>query len=797
MKVMKVVIAEKPSVARELAKILKAASPKDGYMEGNGYAVTWAIGHLAELAPPEAYGFEKWRSEDLPMLPERFKLKISDDKGIQKQFNVIKSLFEQSEEIIVATDAGREGELIFRYIYTLSGVKKPFRRLWISSQTEAAVKEGFERLRPGTEYDNLYAAAKARSEADWLVGMNATRALTLSASAQKVLSVGRVQSPVLAMVCSRYLEHKNFKPEAFFEVTVDLEKDGKTFKAKHPKRFSSSEEAEKLAASVSATALCTKAEKKAKTEAAPLLFDLTALQREANAKYGYSAQKTLELAQELYEKHKLITYPRTGSRYISDDVFAEVPKLLENLRNTADFTPFAEVLLKNPLSKKPVDNKKVTDHHALLPTETDPGSVTLGEETKNIYETVTRRFLAAFFPPCEKEVTALEFMSGEVLLKSSGSIIKSEGWRSVEKPAKDRDEENEEDTALPDVFEKDVLPVKNKDVAKGMTKPKPLHTESSLLALMETAGKELEDDELKEALKDSGIGTPATRASIIETLFKRQYLERDKKKIIPTETGLKLYDLISEKSIAKAELTGAWEKELRKMERGEVEYEQFMENIKSYARRITEEMKEGGKALGTLLSDDPFFDIQTSFPCPKCQTGRLKSTKLSLVCEKNVPENRACDFVIWKSVSGKVLSLEAVKALLEGKPTEIIKGFKSKDGKTFDAFIELDEQKKMVFKFPKREVKTTEYVCPKCGKGRLTESDKALGCSERGACDFVVWKTVSGKTLNDKIIDRLLRDGRTDFMDGFTGKSGNKFRAALELKDHKVSFVFEEKKPKN
>ncbi len=374
---MKVVIAEKPSVAREYARILGATQRREGYLEGNGYAVTWAIGHLVQLADAEAYGYEKWRLEDLPILPQPFQLALTGDDGLRKQFNVIKDLFARAEEIIVGTDAGREGELIFRYIYQVSGCDKPFRRLWISSQTDAAIREGFRNLRPGTEYDNLYFAARSRSEADWLVGINATRALTLSARAKSVLSLGRVQTPVLAMICDRYLEHVNFKPEPYWLLSVTLEKDGQAFKARHPVVFKTAEEAEVARQKVEPTATCTKAETKKVFEGAPLLFDLTSLQQETNKRFGFSAQQTLDLAQALYERHKLITYPRTGSRYLTDDLYPKIPALLDVVGNKPKFAGHAARLRQSPISRRPIHNEKVTDHHALLPTETNPNAANL------------------------------------------------------------------------------------------------------------------------------------------------------------------------------------------------------------------------------------------------------------------------------------------------------------------------------------------------------------------------------------------------------------------------------------
>jgi DNA topoisomerase-3 len=603
---MKVVIAEKPSVAREYARILGATQRREGYLEGNGYAVTWAIGHLVQLADAEAYGCEKWRLEDLPILPEPFQLAVTGDEGLRKQFNVIKDLFAKAEEIIVGTDAGREGELIFRYIYQVSGCDKPFKRLWISSQTDAAIREGFRNLRPGTEYDNLYFAARSRSEADWLVGINATRALTLSARAKSVLSLGRVQTPVLAMICDRYLEHVNFKPEPYWLLSVTLSKDGQAFKARHPVVFKTAEEAEATRQKVEPTATCTKAETKKVFEGAPLLFDLTSLQQETNKRFGFSAQQTLDVAQALYERHKLITYPRTGSRYLTDDLYPKIPALLDVVGSKARFAGHAARLRQSPISRRPINNEKVTDHHALLPTETNPNAAHLSPDEEKLYDLIVTRFLAAFSPPCEKEVTTLEFLSGGVLFRANGSVILVPGWRAVEEEVKEtgkkgnkkedkkEDDDEEENQSLPKVYVNDVLPAKDPTVVKKMTKAKPVHTESSLLKLMETAGKELDDEELRQAIKECGLGTPATRAAVIETLFTREYIARDKKKIVPTEKGLQVYGLVKDRSIASVGLTGNWEKALNLIARGERNYEQFIGAIHRYAQKVVDGLREAG-----------------------------------------------------------------------------------------------------------------------------------------------------------------------------------------------------------
>ena len=609
---MKIVIAEKPSVARELAKVFGATVKKDGYIEGKGYSFTWAFGHLLQLAPPQDYGFYGWRIQHLPMLPKRFKLAVRkiktkdgvvEDPGVRKQLDTIKMLFDSATEIIVATDAGREGELIFRYIYYYLKCKKPFRRLWISSQTDEAIKEGFRNLKPGTDYDTLFNSAHCRSESDWLVGMNATQALSISAGGRSVLSLGRVQTPTLAMICSRYVESKNFVPQIYYQLSIQLSKDEQVFKALSAESFKDKAKAQEVfntikdvAAGFPAGGHILSVESKPRKEQPPLLHDLSSIQQEANKRKGFTADQTLTLLQNLYES-KLITYPRTGSRYIGDDVFAGVPALIEKLKDHPDFGKQADILLNTPLNKRSVNAKKVTDHHALLPTGERPGY--LSDDKQAVYDMVAGRMLEAFHKECVKEITKITIESGAVFV-ANGTVIRSAGWRSV---FNDTDEEKkEEDNAvLPKVEAGEMLPILDKTLLEKQTKPKPLYNEASLLKALETSGKEIEDEELRYAMKDSGLGTPATRASIIETLIKREYIVREKKNLVPTPRGLAVYEIVKDKKIAQAELTGAWEKRLEEIRSGASVHD-FNEEIKSYTRNITQELLQAGAGFSGLLT---------------------------------------------------------------------------------------------------------------------------------------------------------------------------------------------------
>lgn len=617
---MKIVIAEKPSVGRELAKVFGATTKKDGYIEGKGYSFTWAFGHLLQLAPPQEYGFIGWRRQHLPMLPQKFKLGIRkiktkdgmvEDPGVRKQLDIIKKLFDEATEIIVATDAGREGELIFRYIYYFLKCKKPFKRLWISSQTDEAIKEGFRNLKPGTDYDTLFNSAHCRSESDWLVGMNATQALSISAGSRSVLSLGRVQTPTLAMICSRFLEIKHFVPQLYYQLAIQLDKDGQLFRAISVNNFDKKEDAEALfekiedvASGFPNGAKVLTVEAKPRKEPPPLLHDLSSLQQEANKRKGFTADQTLNLLQGLYES-KLVTYPRTGSRYIGDDIFAGVPALIEKLKGHQDFGKQADFLSAVPLNKRSVNAKKVTDHHAILPTGETPYQ--LSGDKQAIYDMVAGRMLEAFHQECVKEITKITIEAGSVFM-ANGTVIRSAGWRSVFNEADD-EKKDEENPSLPKVKAGEELPVVNKALLEKQTKPKAMYNEASLLKALETSGKDIEDEELRYAMKDSGLGTPATRASIIETLINREYVVREKRNLVPTNKGLAVYEVVKDQKIAQAELTGAWEKRLEEIRSG-ASVTDFKAEIIEYTRLITNELLQAGAGLAEKFIKDEKVSVK-------------------------------------------------------------------------------------------------------------------------------------------------------------------------------------------
>ena len=678
------IIAEKPSVARQISRVVGAMQRKVGYYGGNGYCVTWAFGHLVQLAMPEAYGVTGFRRESLPIIPGEFQLvsrkdaKGKEDDGVKEQMQVIKNLFDHSESIIVATDAGREGELIFRYLYQYLGCHVPFMRLWISSLTDKAIKEGLDNLRDGHDYDRLYAAAKSRSEADWLVGINATQALTIAAG-KGTYSLGRVQTPTLAMVCRRFLENKNFKPTQFWQMHFTTEGDGGAVKFLSADRWEDKNKAEALFLQLKGnkSVVITKVECKEKTEEPPLLYDLTTLQKDANVKYGLTAEQTLSIAQKLYEA-KVITYPRTSSRYIPDDVFDEIPSLLRTLEDSEQWGALSMTIDKP--NRRSVDASKVTDHHALLITGEKMQYPS--NDDKKIYNLIVARMLEAFSDKCEKQQTTVTAEVEGVPFVVKGTVIKKAGWRFIQNEETDSDR-------LPNWKEGQELPVTGWGLAEGKTKPKPILTEAALLGEMETCGKDIGDAEVSEALKDCGIGTPATRAAIIETLINREYIIRLNKQLIPTEKGLFIYDLLKDKQITDVAMTGRWEQTLARIERGEYNAKDFRKSIEDYTGSIVHEL---------LSLEDKFEHSGIGIPCPKCGKGTMQFYKKVVKCD-----NPACDCHVFREKAGKELTDAQLKDLLTEGRTGLIKGFKSKQGNSFDAVLRLNDQFETEFSFPERK----------------------------------------------------------------------------------------------
>ena len=685
------IIAEKPSVARDIARIVGATTKQDGYLEGCGYVVTWAMGHLIALAMPEAYGFSTYKAEDLPIRPNPFQLVVRQvrrdkeyvsDPAALKQLKVIRSCFDKADRIIVATDAGREGELIFRYIYSYLNCHKPFDRLWISSLTDKAICEGLSNLKPGNCYDNLYHSAKARSEADWLVGINASRALSIARKGG--YSLGRVQTPTLAMVCRRYIENRDFSSVPYWKLSVLTEKEDLSLKTVGCKDYESEASAQTALAALRSQSQLTveTVVRKVAGTPPPLLYDLTALQKDANRHHGFSADKTLSIAQSLYEK-KITTYPRTGSRYISEDVFEEVPALLRKIGKT----------LSNPLNRHSVDNAKITDHHAIIPTGETPSGLSTDEIT--IYQMVVNRFIEAFSSDSEEERMQVRFTNGTNTFTWKACRQISLGWKAVQKDkATEADKKEDSDehilSSLPNLTEGEVLSLVNADITEHKTKPKPLYTEATLLSAMENAGKEVEDAESKKAMAECGIGTPATRANIIETLILRDYICREKKSIIPTEKGLAVYEIVKDKKIANAEMTGSWELALAAIEAGKMPSDKFAQGINSYVGTICEE-------LLSLSSEQRSYPV---YRCPKCGQQSVGIYAKVAKCR-----HESCGFHVFREVCGILLSEDNIRDLISSGRTPILKGLTSKAGKKFNARLVLGEDYATSFEFENKKGK--------------------------------------------------------------------------------------------
>ena len=688
---MKAVIAEKPSVAREIALLLGATHKEEGCITGNGYIVTWAFGHLVSLGMPEDYGISGFQRESLPILPNPFILNVRKtkrdktllvDTGIVKQLKIIEKVFDRCESIIVATDAGREGELIFRYIYEYLKCSKPFERLWISSLTEKAIKQGFENLKPGKEFDGLFLAAKARSHADWLIGINSSQALSVTEDSG-VYSLGRVQTPVLAMICKRYLDNKKFEVQRYWQIQLDHQKDFIHFKSLSNIKWNNKKEADDAFKSVQRNGIATVTiiESKNITEHPPLLFDLTGLQKEANTKLNFSAEETLNITQSLYEK-KFITYPRTGSKYIPEDIWYEIPNLLRMLEDWAPCKEPLSTIKRGRLNKRMVNDLKVTDHHGLLTTDKIPSALSAKESS--IYNMIALRLLEGVSPACSKEITdiSLQVLHYDFTLK--GCKILVPGWRAIKGVFSEQD--NEATEALPEIKIGCELKIKDFILLDKETNPPVLYTEAGLLAAMESVGKEINDTEERRALTNLGIGTPATRATIIEILFSRDYIIRERKSLIPTRKGLQVYELVKDKKIADVAMTAAWEVALQKIENHSLDAGIFHKEMEEYTISITRE----------LLSASIVVEKLPILICPKCKSHQLRIKDKIVKC----PED-SCKWVQFRTICGVQLSVANIEELTKKGKTSLISGMKSKSGKKFNAYIILNTKAESSFEFEK------------------------------------------------------------------------------------------------
>ena len=691
---MKAVIAEKPSVAREIAALLGASEKKDGYLTGNGYFVTWAFGHLVGLGMPEDYGIIGFEKASLPILPNPFLLTVRKQKrdgsyvidpGALKQLKVIEMVIGRSEKIIVATDAGREGELIFRYIYEYLKCNKPFERLWISSLTDKAIKLGLDNLKPGSEFDELFLAAQCRSRADWLVGINASQALSIS-QGDGTYSLGRVQTPVLALICRRFLENKNFTVQKHWQLELSHAREFIHFKSLSQMKWDTKKKAEDALKSIErnrATALITAVESKNITEQPPLLFDLTGLQKEANKKLNFSAEETLCVAQELYEK-KFITYPRTGSKYIPEDLWDDIPDLIRALQKKDNCKEAIARLKLGRLNKRIVNDLHVTDHHGLLITGKIPQALLSAKENA-IYNMIAIRLLEAVSEICIKKTTeiTLQVLHYDFILKGS-SIIES-GWRSIKAAFFD---DHDPVYELPDLKEGDELKIKQACILEKRTSPPVLYTEAGLLSAMETAGKEIENQQERKAMQDIGIGTPATRASIIEALISRNYILKENKSLIPSPKGLKVYELVKDKTIANVAMTAQWEVALQKIENNQADPQIFQKEIETYASSVSHELLQ---TAGVIVTAQELL-------CPKCKDQKLLIRDNIVKCPDEL-----CNWRQFRNVCGIQISITDIENLVRKGKTSLLKGMKSRAGKLFDAYIVLNGNFESAFEFEKNK----------------------------------------------------------------------------------------------
>ncbi|WP_028979020.1 type IA DNA topoisomerase [Sporocytophaga myxococcoides] len=791
---MKVCIAEKPSVAREIADLLGAKNRKDGYFEGNGYQVTWTIGHLCTLKEPQDYDAQLkwWNIQHLPILPPKFGIKGINNPGIEKQLKTITKLVNEATEVINCGDAGQEGELIQRWVLTKANCTKPVKRLWISSLTEEAMKEGFRNLKDSKEYDLLYAAGSSRAIGDWLLGINATRLYTLKyAQGKQLLSIGRVQTPTLALIVNRYLEIENFKPQTYWELKT-IYRDV-VFSAKNGK-FNVKEDAEQILQDIQNElfTIISFTRKKGK-ESAPKLFDLTSLQVECNKKFGYSADLTLNTVQNLYEK-KLVTYPRVDTMYLPDDIYPKIKGILSSMSGYAALTqPLLGSAIKK--SKNVFDDKKVTDHHAIIPTNIKAGS--LGGYEGNVYDLIARRFIAAFYPDCQVSKTEVIGKVKDTEFKATGKQILEEGWRAVYKEEKkEEDTEQDDDQILPEFKEGESGPHKP-TLAEKQTKPPKHYTEATLLRAMETAGKQIADEELREAMKENGIGRPSTRANIIETLFKRNYIKKEKKNLIPTITGVQLIQTIDYELLKSAELTGKWEKKLRDIEKGTFDARVFLSEMKhmvmqivhhvknSNARKIAIEVKSAEPEQKKKSEDkepkpkskkaEAGQDADVKLSCPKCKKGQMMKGKKAFGCSEY---KNGCSFLVPFELFGKTLSDKQLQSLIKSGKTPNIKGLKKESGEETEGIIKLDDQLNPVIE----EKQAEALICPKCKKGAILEGKAAYGCAEwKSGCNFRIPLLFMQKEINKNHLKALISGKETSVIKGLTDESGAKTNAKLKL----------------
>jgi DNA topoisomerase-3 len=808
----KLVIAEKPSVAADIARALGGFTKKSDHFEGDDYVVSSAVGHLLELTLPETHDVKKgkWSFNNLPVIPPHFEL--APIERSEDRLNSILRLLKRKDitGLVNACDAGREGELIFRYIVQHARTKKPIERLWLQSMTPQSIREGFESLRPGKDLMPLADAAKSRSEADWLVGINGTRAMTAFNSKEGgfyLTTVGRVQTPTLAILVEREEKIRAFQARDYWEVHARFEAkageySGRWFDPAFKKDDDAERKPERIWAVARAEAVsagCTgkpgiaSEETKPTTQAAPLLYDLTSLQREANGRFGFSARGTLALAQALYERHKALTYPRTDSRALPEDYVATVKKTMDALSDVREFAPFAKQVLKNGWvkpNKRIFDNAKISDHFAIIPTLQTPGN--LSEPEAKLYDLVVRRFLAVFFPSAEFLQTTRITKIGEEHFRTDGKVLQSPGWLAVY--GKSVQEDNQ---TLPAITQGEQVKTLEVKVEANQTRPPPRYSEATLLSAMEGAGKLVEDDELREAMGAKGLGTPATRAAVIEGLINEKYVERTGRELKPTWKAFRLFFALRHfevDEITSPELTGDWEFKLKQMEQGKLAREQFMEHIEQVTRDLVNRVKSGN------IPDQAFVTLAT--PCPKCG-GTIQETYRKFQCQK-------CDFYIWPVLLGREWSPEEVEELITKRYIGPLTGFRSKQGRPFSAGLKFTDEFKIEFDFgqdtgddaEKPDFSAQEPLgkCPKCSS-RVFEHGVAYVCENAvgpgRTCDFRSGRMILQQPIERDQMQKLLASGRTDLLVNFVSRKGRKFKAFLvKNPDGKIGFEFQPRAPK-
>ena len=806
------IIAEKPSVASDLARALGGFKKVEDHFESDRYIISSALGHLVELCLPSELDVKrgKWSFANLPIIPDEFELKpIEKTKA---RFNLLKRLMKRQDVdlLINACDAGREGELIFRYLLKLSGVKKPVQRLWLQSMTAESIRSAFDHLRSDAEMIPLAQAAVCRSESDWLVGINGTRAMTAfnnKTGGFQLTPVGRVQTPTLAILTEREEKIHHFKPRAYFEVFADFEVKagqyrGRWFKEDFSKDGDEDARAERIWEKENADAIKERClgktgvaneERKPTTQAPPLLYDLTSLQRDANAR-GFSAKRTLQIAQQLYERHKVITYPRTDSRYLPEDYLATVKSTLGKIIN-----PHAHKALESNWvkpSKRIFNNAKISDHFAIVPTGTAPHG--LDEVQQKVYDMIVRRFISVFFPAAQFEVTTRITRVDKDAFKTEGKIIKDPGWLAVYGREAAADQEGGE--SLVPITENEPAKVLDVDVTQNETKPPARFNEATLLSAMEGAGKLVEDEELREAMREKGLGTPATRAAIIEGLIWDGYLLREGRELIATAKGMALITLlrgIGITELCSPEMTGEWEYKLKRMAKGAMERKEFMTEIKRFTREIVEKAKnfEGD----TVAGDFEVLEVK----CPKCSGGPFDEDYRTFKC-------RSCGLIVWKTMAGRLFEPEEVKKLLTEGRVGPLEGFRSKVGRKFGAIVKLGEEFKQEFDFGEgangepvkidKDKHESLGLCPICQKGQIYVLDKAYACENALAspktCSFRISKFILQREIPKEQVQKLIATGKTDLLPKFISKKGRPFSAHLKLENGKVGFEFAAKAPR-